>query len=78
MQNLRRPEESNLAQTFANIVNSIRTELQENEHHPAHNAAVDIRLEFNSVEMSGTNIIFKKDKKESSIALELATRILPE
>lgn len=78
IQNPLRPVENGIAQTFAEIVNSIRTEIQGKDGRPPHNSAVDIRLTFNAVEVKAKNLIIKKDQKESSVSLELATRILPD
>lgn len=72
------PVESPVAATFSNIVNEIRTQIRGEGSRPAHNAAVDIKLVFRSLDLRSKGLIFKREQKESSVSLELATRILPD
>lgn len=79
----RGPLETSVAKAFGDIIRQIREATQEQRNsdgsllRPAHNSAVDIRLAFHSLDLQQEGFIFKKEQKQNSIELELATRILP-
>jgi multidrug efflux pump subunit AcrB len=80
----RKPAEESVARAFGEVIRGIREEtrkiVDENGKvvRPAHNSAVDIRLEFRSLDLRQSGLIFRKEQKENSVSLELATRVLPE
>ena len=77
-------EESGVAELFARTIQNVREGLKPVMDDSgkliqvAHNAAVDIKVEFKSVDMKRKGLIFKSKQKQSTIAVHLATRILPE
>jgi len=77
------PLETSVSKAFGEIIRQIREATQEQRREdasilrPAHNSAVDIRLAFHSLDLQQEGFIFKKEQKQNSIELELATRILP-
>ncbi|MBC2607317.1 hypothetical protein [Pelagicoccus albus] len=76
--NLRQPVESSVSAAFGRVVAEIREQIRGTEGRPAHNAPVDIKLVFRSLDLQSKGLIFRREQKESSVSLELATRILPD
>lgn len=75
--------EQSIASSFAAILQELREQTSERVDEngkviPAHNAAIDIKLQFRSLDLQKKGLIFRKEQKENSVSLELATRILPD
>ena len=75
--------EQSIASSFAAILKELREQTSERVDEngkviPAHNAAIDIKLQFRSLDLQKKGLIFRKEQKENSVSLELATRILPD
>ncbi len=75
--------EESIASAFAGIIQDLREQTSQRVDEngkviPAHNAAIDIKLQFRSLDLKKKGLIFRKEQKENSVSLELATRILPD
>ncbi len=63
-----------IVQVFDKVVGGIRTTINDTNH----NNAVDVKLEFKSINIDSKGILVWSKKKESTMEISLATQVTPD
>jgi len=63
-----------IVQVFDDVVYGIRATIKDKKH----NNAVDVKLDFKSINIDSKGVLVWSKKKESSLEISLATQVTPE
>ncbi|NQT03346.1 MAG: hypothetical protein HQ580_15065 [Planctomycetes bacterium] len=63
-----------IVQVFDKVVGGIRTTINDTNH----NNAVDVKLDFKSINIDSKGILVWSKKKESALEISLATQVTPD
>ncbi len=63
-----------IVQVFDDVVCGIRVTIKDKKH----NNAVDVKLDFKSINIDSKGVLVWSKKKESSLEISLATQVTPE